>query len=172
MCHLQVAEVDHPIHHLTDTEAVAEVVERVVPVVLLNCQLGPRGKKKISHWPHGRASIQTCLQLPVQGYEFTSQRFSVMGFMLNSFTSPRSWYMYSKQLSIFGHKGSLVWLGFESFRVQSKLPATDLVMFPVPDVKRWLFQCLDGLLRQRVLSAQDKTRFVRISEDLHDKHFG
>lgn len=44
MCvfYLEVAEVDHAIHHLTNAEAVAEVVERVVTVVLLNCQLGQR----------------------------------------------------------------------------------------------------------------------------------
>lgn len=42
--YLEVAEVDHAIHHLTDTEAVAEVVKRVVTVVLLNCQLEPREK--------------------------------------------------------------------------------------------------------------------------------
>ena len=36
---------------------------------------------------------------------FTSQRLSVMGFMLNSFTSPKSWYIYSKQLSICSHEG-------------------------------------------------------------------
>lgn len=35
----------------------------------------------------------------------TSQRFSVMGFMLNSFTRPKSWYMYSRQLSICSHRG-------------------------------------------------------------------
>lgn len=35
---------------------------------------------------------------------FTSQRLSVMGFMLNSFTSPKSWYMYSRQLSICDNK--------------------------------------------------------------------
>lgn len=35
---------------------------------------------------------------------FTSQRLSVIGFMLNSFTSPKSWYMYSRQLSICRNK--------------------------------------------------------------------
>lgn len=37
--YLQVAEVNHAIHHLANTEAVTEVVEGVVTVVLLNCQL-------------------------------------------------------------------------------------------------------------------------------------
>lgn len=37
--YLQVAEVNHAIHHLTDAEAVTKVVERVVTVVLLNRQL-------------------------------------------------------------------------------------------------------------------------------------
>lgn len=46
VCYLEVAEVDHAIHHLADTEAVAEVVKRVVTVVLLNCQLEPREKNK------------------------------------------------------------------------------------------------------------------------------
>lgn len=37
--YLQVAEVNHAIHHLTDAEAMSKVVERVVTVVLLNRQL-------------------------------------------------------------------------------------------------------------------------------------
>lgn len=37
--YLQVAEVDHAVHHLCDTEAVAEVVEWVVPVVVMNTEL-------------------------------------------------------------------------------------------------------------------------------------
>lgn len=46
---------------------------------------------------------------------FTSQRLRVMGFILNSFTSPKSWYIYSKQLSICSHKGreiqtSVTWI--------------------------------------------------------------
>ena len=35
----QSAQLDHAVHHLTDAETVAEVVERVVPVVLLHAQL-------------------------------------------------------------------------------------------------------------------------------------
>lgn len=34
--------MNHAVHHLTNTEAVPEVVERVVAVVLLDCQLGDR----------------------------------------------------------------------------------------------------------------------------------
>lgn len=37
--YLKVAEVDHAVHHLCDTEAVAEVVKWVVPVVVMNTEL-------------------------------------------------------------------------------------------------------------------------------------
>ena len=39
LTHLEVAEMDHPIHHLADAEAMAEVVEGVATVVLLDAQL-------------------------------------------------------------------------------------------------------------------------------------
>ena len=35
----QLTELYHTVHHLSHAETVAEVVERVVPVVLLNAQL-------------------------------------------------------------------------------------------------------------------------------------
>ncbi|RUS83928.1 hypothetical protein EGW08_008342, partial [Elysia chlorotica] len=35
----ELAQVDHTVHHLRHAEAVPEVVERVVPVVLLDAQL-------------------------------------------------------------------------------------------------------------------------------------
>lgn len=57
--------MDHAIHHLTDTEAVAEVVKRVVTVVLLNCQLEPREKKIFAQWLIEKDLSQRCLQLPV-----------------------------------------------------------------------------------------------------------
>lgn len=38
--YLQVAQVNHAVHHLADAEAVTEVVEGVAAVVLLNAQLG------------------------------------------------------------------------------------------------------------------------------------
>lgn len=44
--YLKIAEVNHAVHHLTDAEAVAKVVERVVTVVLLNPQLE---EKRIIH---------------------------------------------------------------------------------------------------------------------------
>lgn len=50
--YLQIAEMNHAIHHLTNTEAVTKVVERVVTVVLLNCQL--KGRKLFIHWAHCR----------------------------------------------------------------------------------------------------------------------
>lgn len=37
--HLQAAEADHAVHHLADAEAVAEVMEGVTPVVIVNAQL-------------------------------------------------------------------------------------------------------------------------------------
>lgn len=37
--HLKVAQVDHSVHHLADAEAVTEVMERVVAVIFLDCQL-------------------------------------------------------------------------------------------------------------------------------------
>lgn len=36
---LEVAQVDHSIHHLADAETVAKVMEWVVAVVFLDCQL-------------------------------------------------------------------------------------------------------------------------------------
>lgn len=38
-CYLQTAEADHAVHHLGDTETVAEVVEGVVLVVVMDTQL-------------------------------------------------------------------------------------------------------------------------------------
>ena len=40
----QGTQVDHTVHHLGDAETMAEVVERIVPVVLLHTQL----KQKIN----------------------------------------------------------------------------------------------------------------------------
>lgn len=37
--YLEAAEADHAVHHLGDTETVAEVVEGVVPVVVMDTQL-------------------------------------------------------------------------------------------------------------------------------------
>lgn len=37
--YLQAAEADHAVHHLGDTETVAEVVEGVVLVVVMNTKL-------------------------------------------------------------------------------------------------------------------------------------
>lgn len=37
--HLEPAEPDHAVHHLGHAEAVAEVVERVVPVVVVHAEL-------------------------------------------------------------------------------------------------------------------------------------
>lgn len=37
--YLQAAEADHAVHHLSDAETVAEVVERVVLVVVMNAEL-------------------------------------------------------------------------------------------------------------------------------------
>lgn len=37
--YLQAAEADHAVHHLGDAEAVAEVVEGVVLVVVMDTQL-------------------------------------------------------------------------------------------------------------------------------------
>lgn len=39
MYYLEVAEVDHAVHHLCNAKAVAEVVEWVVPVVVMNTEL-------------------------------------------------------------------------------------------------------------------------------------
>ena len=39
LVYLQAAEADHAVHHLGDTETVAEVVERVVLVVVMNTKL-------------------------------------------------------------------------------------------------------------------------------------
>lgn len=63
--YLEVAEVYHAIHHLTDTEAVAEVVKRVVAVVLLNSQLEPKEKQIPSQRLNDKkASSQSCPELP------------------------------------------------------------------------------------------------------------
>ena len=36
---LEIAQVDHAVHHLRHAEAVPEVVERVVAIILLDAQL-------------------------------------------------------------------------------------------------------------------------------------
>ena len=41
----QTAHVDEAVHHLRDAEAVAEVVERIVAVVLLHTQLRERKRR-------------------------------------------------------------------------------------------------------------------------------
>lgn len=45
--HLKVAEVNHAIHHLAHTEAMAEVVEWIATVILLNSKLGKYEHKLI-----------------------------------------------------------------------------------------------------------------------------
>lgn len=45
--HLKVAEINHAIHHLAHTEAVAEVMEGVASVILLNSKLGQYVRKLI-----------------------------------------------------------------------------------------------------------------------------
>lgn len=42
--YLQAAEADHAVHHLGDTETVAEVVEGVVLVVVMDTKLESRKK--------------------------------------------------------------------------------------------------------------------------------
>lgn len=42
--HLEPAEPDHAVHHLCDAEAVPEVVEGVVPVVVVHAELRGRGR--------------------------------------------------------------------------------------------------------------------------------
>lgn len=91
--YLQAAEADHAVHHLGDTEAVAEVVEGVVLVVVMDTQLQRQRDGSEPQGRHKRAGGGGCEHL-------TSQRFSVMGLMLKSLTRPRSWYMCSRQLSI------------------------------------------------------------------------
>lgn len=53
--HLQPAEPDHAVHHLSDAEAVAEVVEGVVPVVVVHAELrrpaGPPCATAAAHAP-------------------------------------------------------------------------------------------------------------------------
>ena len=44
----QLTELYHTVHHLSHAETVAEVVERVVPVVLLNAQLKKGERANIS----------------------------------------------------------------------------------------------------------------------------
>lgn len=92
--------MNHAVHHLAHAEAVAEVVKGVVAIVLLNRQLwdtdAALGDGRAPPTP---TPVHRCRS------GVTSQRFSVMGFMLNSFTRPKSWYMYSRQLSICSHRG-------------------------------------------------------------------
>lgn len=41
--HLEPAQTDHAVHHLRDAEAVPEVVERVVPVIVVHAELRDTG---------------------------------------------------------------------------------------------------------------------------------
>ena len=51
----QMAELDHAIHHLGDAEAMAEIMERVVAVVLLHTQLEEDEMKRINE--EGNAAL-------------------------------------------------------------------------------------------------------------------
>lgn len=42
--------------------------------------------------------------------------------------------------------------------------STNLIVFPMPDIKCWFLQCLNGLLRQRVLHRPDK--YIKIRSKL------
>lgn len=94
--------MDHTIHHLTHTETMAEIMERVAAVIFLNAQL--RTYKKNCAAVKLENSVEITILAPFHLYNYThfltSQRLRVIGFMLNSFTRPKSWYMYSRQLSI------------------------------------------------------------------------
>ena len=46
----QTAQVDEPVHHLRDAEAVTEVVERVVAVVLLDAELQTHRRRLAIHF--------------------------------------------------------------------------------------------------------------------------
>lgn len=108
--HLQAAEADHAVHHLGDTETVAEVVEGVVLVVVMDTKLHRTGKrdKRAETFDHmnpqknltKRARHEHCCSVPGSGPGLTSHLLSVMGLMLKSLTKPRSWYICSRQLSI------------------------------------------------------------------------
>lgn len=94
--------MDHAIHHLTHAETMAEIMERVAAVIFLNAQL--RTYKKNRKAVKLENSVEITILAPFHLYNYTnfltSQRLRVIGFMLNSFTRPKSWYMYSRQLSI------------------------------------------------------------------------
>lgn len=47
---------------------------------------------------------------------------------------------------------------------------TNLIVFPVPDVKCRLLECLDRLLRQRVLDLQNEKKAIRTT-NLQDSWF-
>lgn len=90
--------------------------------------------------------------------------------MLNSFTSPKSWYMYSRQLSICSNterkkdRREITWVTCDGDAVRNRVViSSNLVVFPVPDIKCWFLQGLDSLLRQRVLYAPDKNSHPRIN---------
>lgn len=46
-CYLQAAQADHAVHHLGDAETVAEVVEGVVLVVVVDTQLDGRRRRRV-----------------------------------------------------------------------------------------------------------------------------
>lgn len=82
--------------------------------------------------------------------------------MLNSFTRPKSWYMYSRQLSICSNKEKRV-SHFRKHAVKMTESLTNLIVFPVPDIKCWLLQRLNSLLRQCVLYMGKKMNHQNIS---------
>lgn len=57
--YLKVAEVNHPIHHLANTEAVTKVVEGVIAVVFLNSQLEDRDS--FIQFAHFRITSSNCI---------------------------------------------------------------------------------------------------------------
>lgn len=81
--------MDHSVHHLTDAEAVTEVMEGVVSVIFLDCQLELIIIYSVTvlHM----LSVRICMiNAEERVSDLTSHLFRVMGFMLNSFTRPRS----------------------------------------------------------------------------------
>lgn len=56
----------------------------------------------------GKNDLNTTFGIIILKYTLTSHLFRVMGLILKSFTSPRSWYMCSRQLSILKHKRLMI----------------------------------------------------------------
>ena len=79
------AQVDHTVHHLSDTKTVTEVVERIVTVILLNSKLKTKylSAEQLTEKNEERLKDRTLIEL-------TSHRFRMTGFMLNSSTKSSS----------------------------------------------------------------------------------